>query len=797
MMNPAERGPYEGVRVLDLTDELAVAGPRLLAGLGADVVRPERAEGDSIRSRPPFARSKQGNHSESLAHIVYNAGKRCVRIEPDEQGFARIRELAEAADAVILTSTSPYAAAFEPSPRAWSDEHPGLVFVYVEPFERESPFAGKPFTDLTIGAASGFDWYCGSIDGTPEHPKGQLAFGYTGIAAAGAAAVGLAARAYGNSAGWFELTGQEAFAFAALQSGDPNPLRWHGQLPSRLEWGATAARSLHQCRDGKWLTFVMLGAHFDDFAEWLDREGVTDKFHDERWLDREYYLAHQQEITDAIAELCRKKDRDAIVREGQEIGLMVMPLSSISDLLTDEHFAARRMFREVETCVGDLRLPRAPAVFSATPVPDPGRAECVPTTVEVGWEPRRDSRPNGKANLPLTGMRIADFTWMLAAPVATRVLADMGADVIRMESHARRDMTREIGPQPPNYFSLDTNSTQHHANSNKRSIALNLNRPVAVELAREIIAKSDIVFENYTPGTMARWGLDPETLLRERPDLIVVSQPAVGTTGPHRHWGAIGNGVAGYGGINMLTGFPENPPFGVGPIVSDLIAPFVSLTATLAAVEHRRRTGQGQHVDCGMVEATLWMLDTAYAETQISGRDPERTGNRSAWMSPHGIFPARGSDEWIAIAARSDAEWVAMAKVLGLSELAHDERFATLEARKQHEDRLEEYVSRATSRWDRWELAQALLAAGVPAAPVETIRDHLERDHGTRFRYSTIEHPYGFEFLVINQFIRPNGQTVPNRRAPMIGEHSDQILRDVLGKTDDEVAELTVDSVIY
>src|SRR5690606_2889172 len=151
------------------------------------------------------------------------------------------------------------------------------------------------------------------------------------------------------------------------------------------------------------------------------------------------------------------------------------------------------------------------------------------------------------------------------------------------------------------------------------------------------------------------------TLLRERPDLIVVSQPAVGTTGPHRHWGAIGNGVAGYGRINMLTGFPENPPVGVGPIVSDLMTPFVSLTATLAAVEHRRRTGQGHHVDCGMVEATLWMLDTAYAETQISGRDPERTGNRSAWMSPHGIFPARGSDEWIAIAARSDAEWVAMA----------------------------------------------------------------------------------------------------------------------------------------
>ncbi|MGE5596468.1 MAG: CoA transferase, partial [Hyphomicrobiales bacterium] len=608
------QGPLAGVCILDLAGELAIAGSRLLAGLGACVIRPEPASGGALSQRPPFAAGRAGQ--VSLANVVYNLDKQPLTVESDAAGFARIRELAGTVDAVLLSSDSPYFGAFEPSPREWAERNAHIVFVVVDPFPPRSPWGNGPFTDLTIAAASGFDWYCGDPAGTPEHPKGQLALGYTGIGAAAAVMTGIAARAYGNRPAWFELTAQEAFGFACLQSGDPNQWRWHGLVPSRKEWGATAARSLHRCKDGRWLTFVMLGAHFDDFGKWLAREGISDAFLGEEWLDRAYYLEHQHEFVEAIGELCRRNNRDDVVREGQRIGLMVMPLSSISDLLGDPHLAERKMFHEVETAAGRLRLPRAPAVFSRTPVPAPGTVRCAEAANTASEAPQTSPRLARGQPLPLAGMRVADFTWMLAAPVATRVLADMGADVIRIESHHRRDMTREIGPQPPGYFSLDTNSTQHQASSNKRSIALNLNSEQGVELAREIIARSDIVFENYTPGTMKKWGLDHEALLRERPDLIVVSQPAVGTWGPHAHWGAIGNGVAGYGGINMLTGYPENPPFGVGPIVSDLIAPMISVTATLAAVEHRRRTGEGQHVDCGMVEATLWMLDTAFAECQ-------------------------------------------------------------------------------------------------------------------------------------------------------------------------------------
>ncbi|MGE5596683.1 MAG: CoA transferase, partial [Hyphomicrobiales bacterium] len=160
------------------------------------------------------------------------------------------------------------------------------------------------------------------------------------------------------------------------------------------------------------------------------------------------------------------------------------------------------------------------------------------------------------------------------------------------------------------------------------------------------------------------------------------------------------------------------------------------------------------------------------------------------------IFPSRGDDAWIAIAARDDGDWRRLASALGRDDLGSDPRFATLAGRKQFEDELEAEIAKSTRSRDGWELASELLAAGVPAAPLETIRDHLERDTGTGLRYAPIHHPYGSEFLVVNQFIRPRGEVVPNRRAPMIGEHSDWILREVLGKSAEEIAALTVDGVI-
>jgi crotonobetainyl-CoA:carnitine CoA-transferase CaiB-like acyl-CoA transferase len=795
-------GPLAGVRVLDLTDEIAVLGGRLLAAIGADVLRPEPPGGDGVRRRPPIVDGGDRGGRTSLAHVTYNSGKRSIVVDCSRAGDEQIVQLAAAADIVLLSRDSTYVGAFERRGRDFATAHPGCAFVVVEPFP-SGAFGGWQATDLVLSAMGGFAWLCGELAGPPEHPKGQMAFAYTGAAAALAGMAGLISRERTGRAGWFELTGQEAVAFSTFQSGDPNPLCWYGTVPGRGDWTQTAQRALHQCRDGRWCTFVMLGAHFDQLAGWLSEAGVSDDFLSEAWLDRDYYLEHQPDLTAAIGELCRRYDRDDVVRLGQLRRLMVMPVTTVHELLADAQLDERQMLVPTATATGSIRLPRAPAVFSLSAVPPPRPApalgEHTPAAADEWLRPRVPGIAVGDGQgrrLPLEGLRVADFSWMLAAPIATRFLADLGADVIRIESHARRDMTREIGPQPPGYFSLDTNSTQHHASSNKRSIALDLNHPEAVALAREIISRSDVVFENFTPGTMAKWGLEPQSLLREWPGLVVVSQPAVGYTGPHRTWGAIGNGVAGYGGINMLTGFPHNPPFGVGPIVADFAAPLFSATALLAALHYRWKTGRGQHVDCGMLEATLWLLDVAFAEAQVTRSDPARSGNRSAWMSPHGIFPSAGDEAWVAIAVRSDDEWVRTAEVLGQPALARDPRFATFPARKEHEDELEALVAQLTRGRDRWELSQALQRAGVPAGPVEHVGDHLKCDAGMAGRFSSISHPYGFEFLIQTQFIRPEGEVVPNRRAPMIGEHSEAILRDLLDQSQEEITELVIKGIL-
>ncbi|MFN0147919.1 MAG: CoA transferase [Dehalococcoidia bacterium] len=791
-------GPLAGIRVLDLSGELAVLGPRLLAALGADVVRPEPPAGDVLRHRAPFAPRRHGGEGlVSLAHIVQNGGKRSIVVPADEAGERRIRELAAAADVVILAADSLYRAAIGP-PEAFSAAHPGCALVAVEPFPQASEYRGWQFTDLILSAASGFSWYCGLADGPPEHPKGQLAYSYSGLASAFAAMVGVTARRRTGRAGWFEFSSQEASAFSTLQSSDANQYRWYNDIPGRLQWTGTARRSLHQCADGRWVTFVMLGPHLDALAAWLSEKGLGDQFLGEQWAEREYYLAHAGELTSAIARLCSLYPRDELVARGQSVRLMVLPVSTATDLLDDPHLRERRLFSPVASEAGDLLLPRAPTLFSVT---QPGPPRPAPRPGEHDIAVRRDwgARPAepmqalpASPGLPLAGLRVADFSWQLAGPLATRLLGDMGADIVRIESHNRRDMVREVGPQPPGVFSLDTNSTHHNTSSNKRSIALDLHHPEAVAIAREIISRSDIVFDNFTPHAMAKWGFDAASLLREWPHLIVVSQPAVSCSGPHSHWGAIGTGVAGYAGLNGLSGFAENPPFGLGPIVADVIAPFFTMTSVLAALRHRDLTGEGQFIDGGMVESNVWMLDTALAEAQVTGADPARTGNRSAWMAPHGFFPCAGEDEWVAIAVRDDAEWQAATEALALEAAAADSRFASFAGRKGNEDELEALIATATRKRNRWDVAQELQAAGVPAAALENVADHLERDPGMADRFTPTPHPWGYEFLVQSQFIRPEGRTVPNRRAAMLGEQTHEILSGLLGKSETEIEGLVL-----
>ncbi|WP_134323836.1 CaiB/BaiF CoA-transferase family protein [Cumulibacter soli] len=785
----ANGAPLAGLRVLELSDSAGALGGRFLAALGATVLRVDRPNSD---------RGAEPGTCREARDLTLHVGKQSVEIDTSSaDGRRELTALITGSDLVICSPGRPIMDQLGISIEAFAEEHPDVALVLLDPFPPDSPFNGETATDLLLSAAGGLAWLCGGAEGRPEQPKELLSQSYAAISASLAGLLGVNARALQGRAGWFEVTAQEAVAFASAQTGDVNHLTWHDRIPSRPSWAENPRGGVFQCADGRWVSVVFFGARYKQVIAWFQQERLGETYHDPAWLDYEYYFERIQQLAETMAELCTRYTADEVVQSGQSRLIMVTPVLGATDLLSDPQLLARNMFSAVPDSPSPVVVPRAPLVFSHATLPRPTappRPGAHDPAMLAEWLQESARRQGGRSavsqtgRLPLEGLRVADFTWMLAGPIAARFLADMGADVVRLESSTRQDLAREIGNHPPGLQTIDTNSHQNLAGGNKRSLAVNMREAEGVEIARKAIGWADVVIENFRGGAMAKWGLDPESLLADRPELIVLSIPAVGSDGPRSGFGAIGSGVAAYGGINMLTGFPENPPRGVGVMIADFFTPLFAVQGVLAALYERQRSGRGQHIDAAMLESTLWMTGTTLADAQFEGQDPKRRGNRDLSMAPHGIFRCQGDDEWLALSIRSDGEWRDLCRVLSIP-LECAERFALASTRLAHQDEVERVVEDATKKCVRWELSEQLQAAGVPAVPLENVADHLYHDAGMHRRWTEHTHPFGYPLMSQNQFIRPGGSVVPSRRYPNLGEHTAEVLGE-LGFSEDAVNDL-------
>ena len=402
------------------------------------------------------------------------------------------------------------------------------------------------------------------------------------------------------------------------------------------------------------------------------------------------------------------------------------------------------------------------------------------------------------ATLPLEGIRVADFFWLIAGSAASRVLADFGADVIKIESLQRVDRIRG-GVQPPGPGSINTSGVFNDCNTNKRSVTLNMNHPRGVEIAKQIVRHCDVVTNNFTGDRMGRWGVGFEELRRVKPDIIVMNLPVMGSTGPQRNYGSYGNGVIAYGGLSWNMGFPGRPPTGLGPLYSDFAPPYFAISALMAALYHRERTGEGQFIDLAQVEAMVSILGTDVLERTANGTLPPRPGNRSRDCCPHGAYPCAGGDRWCAIAVASDEQWRRLCEAMARAELAADERFATHEARKVHEDELDGLIAAWTRTRDPWQVMHQLQHAGVMAGVVEDLEDMVVRDPWLSAQHlrPVSREDEDLTFTTHAQPARMDGETPPLRRAPHMGEHNEPVLKGLVGLSDEEYAELLADGVIY
>ena len=388
--------------------------------------------------------------------------------------------------------------------------------------------------------------------------------------------------------------------------------------------------------------------------------------------------------------------------------------------------------------------------------------------------------------------------WVMAGPAATRVLADYGATVVRIESTRRIDTARTLAPYRGGVLGPENSGCFQNLNAGKRLVTLDPTRPAGRRVILDLVRWADVVTESFSPGTMRRWGLDYPSLVAMKPDLVMLSTCLMGQTGPLATFAGYGNLAAAIAGFSNLGGWPERPPAGPFSAYTDYVSPRYVAAAILAALDHRRRSGAGQYIDLSQAEASLHFLAPAILDYTVNGRVAGRIGNRDPDHAPHGVYPTAGDDRWIAIAASSDAAWRGLCDAMERPDLAADPRFADATGRRAHAGELDAIVGGWTRSRDAHAVQAALQDRAVPAHAVQTSHD-LVRDPQLAHRrhFVPVEHPMGgTSFVESSRFVLSRTPATPPEAAPSYGRDNDAVLRDLLGYDDDAITALVAEGAL-
>ena len=396
------------------------------------------------------------------------------------------------------------------------------------------------------------------------------------------------------------------------------------------------------------------------------------------------------------------------------------------------------------------------------------------------------------------GVKVADFSWVAVGPQVSRELAFNGATVVRVECHRWPETTRTAGPFKDGVTGINRSAFATAYNTNKYGISLDLNMSQGQEVAKKLVQWADIVTDSMSPGAMAKWGLDYESCKKMKPDIIYYSTCQMGQHGPYSKFKGYGMLGVSYAGYCHLNGWPDRDPLPLFNNHSDFISPYYLLTTLIAALLYKRKTGKGMYLDQSQVEVGINFLAPLVLDYLVNGRIACRMGNRDPYMSPHGLFPCRGADRWIAIAVSNDSEWKDLCKAMGDPDWTRNKKYDTLPGRKENEDELENRIAGWTIEYTAEEAMQMLQAAGVPAGIVQTAED--------LFNDPQLKHREHFRFLE-HKVIGTHAYHSPAYRlsktpchiwksAPCLGEDNEYVYKEILGLSDDEIADLLIEGVI-
>jgi len=799
-------GALSGLSILELGS--MVAAPycaKLLADLGADVVKVEAPEsGDPARRRGPFPGDVP--HPERSALFLYlNTSKRGVTLDlGTEAGRGIFLELVREVDVLIEDRAPGELERIGLGYARLSELDPRLIVTSITPFGQTGPHRDHRGHHLNLYHGSGYSspfHLPGDEDRPP--PKGG---GYLGDYDAGlTAAIGTIAAVIGRAASGrgehVDVSKQEAMMCMervdiGRLTNDPNP------QPRRMVGGLTRAK------DGYFMVTPLESHQWESLVramgepEWSKAEWCKDE------LGR---LEHREEARDHIAEWAADLSREEIYHLCQAEGTPAGPVRNVAEVRAWEQAKAREFFVELEHPeAGSQVYPTAPYRFSKTPwagsrAPLLGEHNQEVYGEGLGRSPGACASGGGGSDLmqeargrqgPLSGIRVTDFTWAWAGPHGTLLLAMLGAEVIKIESHARLDHAR-VHSLAAGAVSrgVDESPFFNDLNLGKLSITLDLRKEEARDSARRLVAGSDVVTQNMRPGVLDRLGLGYQALRAVKPDIVMLSSSAVGATGPEGSYVGYAPTFACMSGAVEITGYPDEPPSPLSGSV-DLGVGTTAAFAVLAALHHRQRTGEGQHIDLSSTEVMSAMIGDAFLEYSLCDRLPERRGNRDSSMAPHNCYRCKGEEQWLTIAVGTEAEWRALRTVIDDPELG-DEQLAGPLGRWQHQDRLDAVIERWTRQREPREAMEILQRAGVAAMVVHTgasigVDPHVRR----RGVFQKVTHPRLGERAVVRPPWRLEGVGVRGA-APTIGEHTEYILEEILGLSRDEIDRLEEAGVLH
>lgn len=804
----ASPGALADLRVLDWTSASAAYCGKLLADLGAEVIKIEPPEGDPARREAPT------HEGRSLPFLYENANKRSVVLDLDAPADRdRFRALAVDADLILESQPVGTIERLGLDYAALSASNPGLVMTSITGFGRTGPLREARSNDLIASALGGAMISVGDPADPPVRLAAHQADIVTACMAASGSLVALHHRARSGRGQHVDVSSLETVAAITHIAGVGKWLE-DGIIPRRVGTGLVASvpSGAYRCKDGLVYLMVNRPAHWLALAQWIhevtgNEEVLLEEFHGPSSARLPY-----RELLDVfIGDLTAQLTVDEAYHEGQRRHIAFTPVNTAERVLADPQLAARGFF--VDLPLGDdapgrtIRVPGAPHRPARTPWrlarPAPEIGEGSATLLD---RPRARDAANEAARAPspaaargqsggsgaLAGLRVVEFGTGLAAPWIGRILAWAGADVIKIESHGHPDVPRLFVPprNPEQGTQPECSPWFTDWSAGKRFVALDLRNEEGAELARRLVRESDAVIANYSTGVLEKLGVGYARLAQDHPELVMLESSGYGESGPLSRYVTWGPNIEALSGLCSLSGFPERDCTISHFAYPDPLSALHGLVALMAALLERDRSGKGQVIHLSQLETTVAGIGRAMVEYAATGREPARLGNREPDRAPWGCFPCRGEDRWVVLCVEDEADWAALVEVMGRPDWAKEERFATMAGRVEHVDALEAAIADWTRDQEDRAVMEACRAKGLAAGIVQDTEDMLRRDPQLEARAFFEEIPHFKRGRVTASGI-PLGLTgTPGRTThagSSIGHDNAEVFAEVLGLSSEEI----------